>query len=267
MQFKNWLIEASFRDLANLYKSKLAGVPQDPVHHKEGNVLIHSRMVRKSIKQAHTILSSYTGDLGNVLSLINFNLSPEELELLALATWSHDIGKVTATGVDDNGKIHARGHQDKNHFMPQLQDLEKVSTEKTKQLYYQNKDLVDWLIEHHMDFVSGSFGKSFIADNFDNGRVKPTQRMKLLLILMWADQLGRGTVSLSGNEKALLTSAKTSLIRSNNIAKQSKPFSGDAASFVQLLRQRGLDNSVIKQSLKNKFPELQDQDIDLLLNT
>lgn len=250
-RFKEWLVEGN-RELASMYKSRLGGVEQDIEHHPEGDVLAHSRLVRGAIKQAALTLGSYTGELGEVLGNIDFNLSPMELEILALAAWGHDVGKVTATGVD-NGRIHARGHQDRDHFEPQLRDLGSVASEKTRELYLRNKDLVDFLILHHMDFASGSFGRAFVAENFDNGRVKNTLRMKLLLILMWADKLGRGRVSLGSHERALLKSAEMAAKRAGNIAKQSGSFSGDALSMVQMLRDRGQDDSVIRRSLANKF--------------
>mgnify|MGYP002783784838 FL=1 len=251
MQFKSWLEDN--RELASLYKSKLSGVQQDPGHHPEGSALVHSKLVRGSIKKAALILKSYTGKLGEVLSNLDFSLNAQELEILALAAWGHDVGKVTATGLKDAGKIHARGHQDRQHFEPQLQDLGTVAPEKTKQLYLQNKDLIDFLILHHMDFASGQFGKAFIDENFDNGKVKNSLQMKLLLILMWADKLGRGHVSLSGHERGLLKSAAVSAARSQKMAKKSQPFKGSPEEMAQMLRQRGLDDAAINRILLNKF--------------
>lgn len=92
-----------------------------------------------------------------------------------------------------------------------------------------------------------------MAENFEGGRVKNTLRMKLLLILMWADKLGRGRVSLGSHERALLKSSSMGAIRAGNIAKQSGAFSGDAASMVKMLRDRGQDDSVIRRSLANKY--------------
>lgn len=261
-RFKEWLSEGH-RELASMYKSKLGGVQQDHDHHPEGDVLAHSRLVRGAIKQAALTLAGYTGELGEVLGNIDFNLNAQELEILALAAWGHDIGKVTATGVD-NGRIHARGHQDRDHFEPQLQDLGSVASDKTRQLYFRNKDLIDFLILHHMDFASGSFGRAFVAENFDGGRVKNTIRMKLLLILMWADKLGRGRVSLGSHERGLLKSAEMAAVRAGNIAKQSGSFVGGAAEMVALLRQRGQGNSVIRRSLQNKYG-LSDEEIMGLL--
>jgi len=262
LNFKNWFLEGQ-RELALMYKSKLGGVQQDTEHHPEGDVLAHSRLVRGAIKQAALTLAGYTGELGEVLGNIDFSLSNQELEILSLAAWGHDIGKVTATGVE-NGRIHARGHQDRVHFEPQLSDLGTVAPTKTRDLYLQNRDLIDFLILHHMDFASGSFGRAFVAENFDGGRVKNSLKMKLLLILMWADKLGRGRVSLGSHERGLLKSASMAARRAGNIAKQSGAFSGDARAMVLMLRQRGQDDSVIRRSLQNKFG-LSDDEIKGLL--
>lgn len=257
MKFRNWL--EGNRELASMYKSRLGGVPQDPHHHPEGDVLAHSRLVRGAIKQAALILGNYGGELGEILSNIDFNLNAEELEILALAAWGHDVGKVTATGVD-NGKIHARGHQDRVHFEPQLRDLGVVASEKTRNLYLRNRELIDFLILHHMDLMTGSFSRAFIAENFEGGRVKNTLRMKLLLVLMWADKLGRGGGgSLASHERALLKSA------SITIRPKSEPFQGSPSDMVKTLRQRGLDNNSIRNSLQKKYG-LSDEEISSLLS-
>lgn len=249
MQFKSWLEDN--RELASLYKSKLSRIEQDPGHHPEGSVFIHSKMVRGAIKKAALILKSYTGKLGEILSNIDFDLNSQELEILVLSAWLHDVGKVTATGLTDKGKIHARGHQDRQHFEPQIQDLGAVASAKARELYLSNRDLVDFLILHHMDFNSGQFSRSFIAEHFVDGKVKNSAQMKLLLILMWADKLGRGHVSLDGHERGLLKSSEISVARSQK--PQSQPFKGSPEEMAQMLRQRGLDDATIDRILLNKF--------------
>lgn len=198
MKFKEWL--ENRKELATAFKNKLHGVPQDPIHHPEGDVLIHTRLVRKSIPKAIQELKiAQQNSLSNVLKGMDFSLSAIEKNIISMAAWVHDIGKQTATTIDGkswhdggDGKIQAIGHQDPKHFIPQLQDLEQIAPQETKQLYLDNKELIDWLVQHHMDFTSGhGFSKRFVAENFDGSVVKPTQRMKLLLILMWSDKMGR----------------------------------------------------------------------------
>jgi len=182
---------------------------------------------------------------------MDFSLSPEEEKIIAMATWVHDIGKQTATTIGGNpwrgggdGKIQAISHQDKKHYLPQLQDLEGLAPDETKQLYHQNSDLINWLIEHHMDFTSGQgFSKRFVAENFEGGVVKPSQRMKLLLILMWSDKMGRrpeDTIakSVQKNTKNLLQSSETGQKRAANIARQSVSFEGGPETFAKLLKSR-----------------------------
>lgn len=273
MRFREFL--ETRQELATAFKNKLHGVPQDPDHHPEGDVLIHTRLVRKAIPKAiQELQSAQAGPLVNVLSGMNFSLSPDEVKLISMATWIHDIGKQTATTIGGNpwrqggtGKIQAIGHQDPEHFLPQLQDLEGVAPEETKQLYLQNKELLDWLVQHHMDFTSGQgFSKNFVAENFDGERVKPTQRMKLLLILMWSDKMGRrpeDTIAqaVQKNTQNLLRSSERSGKRAANIARQSVSFGGGPEQFAQILKSRNMAANQRYQAMRGKFPDLPDEEI------
>ena len=273
MRFREFL--ETRQELATAFKSKLHGVPQDPDHHPEGDVLIHTRLVRKAIPKAiQELQSAQAGPLRNVLAGMNFSLSPEEVKIISMAAWIHDIGKQTATTIDGNpwrqggtGKIQAIGHQDPEHFLPQLQDLEGVAPEETKQLYVKNKELLDWLVSHHMDFASGQgFSKNFVAENFDGERVKPTQQMKLLLILMWSDKMGRrpeDTIAraVQKNTQNLLRSSERSGKRAANIARQSVSFGGGPEEFAQILKGRSMAANQRYQAMRGKFPDLPDEEI------
>lgn len=258
-------------ELASAFKSKLHGIPQDPVHHPEGDVLTHTRLVRKAIPRAiQELKQAQVGPLRNVLQGIDFQISPEEEKILALAAWIHDIGKTTATTIGGKpwqqggeGRIQAIGHQDKEHFLPQLKDLEGFAPEETKQLYLTNQGLINWLVEHHMDFTSGQgFSKKFIADNFD-GAVAKAGPMKLLLILMWADKMGRRpedtlAKAIEGNTKNLLASSEIGRIRAANIARQKGQFQGSPEDFAQMLKSKMTDPRQRLNAIKGKFPELPD---------
>ena len=126
MNFSEWVaIKEGRRDLASAYKSRLVDVPQDPNHHPEGDVLTHVKMVRKAIPRAVRELQSLQANhpqLSHVLSNIDFSITPEEMEILSMSAWLHDIGKATSTTIDGKnwsrmgpnpqGKIQAIGHQD-----------------------------------------------------------------------------------------------------------------------------------------------------------
>jgi len=70
------------------------GVPQDPVHHAEGDVLIHTRMVVEALI-AHPAWR---------------DLPPAERSVLFAAALLHDVGKSTTTKVGPDGQVTAEGH-------------------------------------------------------------------------------------------------------------------------------------------------------------
>ena len=99
MNFKQFV--ETRKELVQAYKDKLQGVPQDPVHHPEGDVFRHSQLVRKAIPKAvQELIVAQKNDLLLPLSLIDFNLSSQEKKILYLTAWLHDIGKATATTID-----------------------------------------------------------------------------------------------------------------------------------------------------------------------
>lgn len=233
MSFSKWL-EAR-RELAQAYKGSLSGVPQDPGHHPEGDAFVHTKLVRRAIPKAVLELQLLQKDpiIGSAIANIDFSISPQEEQILALSAWLHDIGKSTATTIGGQpwktpgatGKIQAIGHQNPEHYQPQLEKLKDIAPPETVQLYIQNKDLINFIIEHHMDFTSGAFGKQFINQNFQNGKVNNTPQMKLLLILMWADKMGRkpeDTIAkaIGKNANALASSVEKSQIQSLNAQKR-----------------------------------------------
>jgi tRNA nucleotidyltransferase/poly(A) polymerase len=280
--FQEWLkIREGRQELANVYKSSLSGVPQDPHHHPEGDVLNHVRLVRKAIPRAIQELQQLQHDpqVGPALGDLDFNLNPQEQQIVILAAWLHDVGKASATTIGGmpwqasgaDGKIQAIGHQDPEHYEPQLQKLSQVAPPETTQLYLQNKPLLDFLIQHHMDFAAGGFSKNFLSRYFGNGRVLNTPEMKLLLVLMWADRIGRANpeqVIRQALEKAaglLSGSAERSRRREFNIQNQSKPFAGSPDEFAQMLGTRAMARNQKILALKGKFPSLSDEEIARLI--
>lgn len=72
---------------------KLASCPQDPVHHAEGDVWIHTRMV-----------------LETLLAMPAFRaLPPADREVVYLASLMHDVGKPSTTR-EEGGRITSKGH-------------------------------------------------------------------------------------------------------------------------------------------------------------
>jgi putative nucleotidyltransferase with HDIG domain len=72
----------------------MEGVPQDPEHHAEGDVAIHTKMVWEALQN----LSSYQA------------LDSKDQQTLCAAALLHDVEKRSTTRTDAAGRITARGH-------------------------------------------------------------------------------------------------------------------------------------------------------------
>ncbi|GAB3333315.1 AAA family ATPase [Larkinella ripae] len=70
------------------------GVPQDPRHHAEGDVAVHTQMVIEHLQQ----LTDYQ------------QISPQDQEILWTASLLHDVEKRSTTVLETDGSITARGH-------------------------------------------------------------------------------------------------------------------------------------------------------------
>lgn len=74
--------------------SNLKGCVQDPIHHAEGDVFIHTRMVCEAL-----------------ISLPAWrNLSSSDRSILFAAALLHDIAKPAYTTIDENGRVSSKGH-------------------------------------------------------------------------------------------------------------------------------------------------------------
>lgn len=281
-RFEQWLkIREGRKELARTYKATLGGVPQDPAHHPEGDVLAHSRLVRKAIPRAIQKLQYAQTDpnnpLSDVLSNLTFRVSPEEEQILALVAWIHDLGKTTATTVGGEpwqkpgvqGRVQSIGHQEPTHYEPQLRRLKQEAPPETVDLYLRNQELVNWLVEHHMDLSAGQFSRRFVDEHFQNGRIVNSPQMRLLLILMWSDKMGRDPQTTVANIAKLsdkvAKSSQTSVTRSYRAANQSKPFEGSPTELAAMLKHRELTPQQRAAALRGKFPEITDAEIARLV--
>lgn len=95
---------ASFDDLDRGFDwiRRLRDVPQDPRHHGEGDVWIHTRMVLESL---------VAGDAFRALA------TDEDRRVAWLAALLHDVAKPDCTATDLDGSIHARGHSVKGALL------------------------------------------------------------------------------------------------------------------------------------------------------
>lgn len=90
----DWKLD--WQDLVSCFEwvRQMAGVPQDPVYHGEGDLLIHTRMVLEAL-----------------LSMQSWrNLGPQARSILFAVALLHDIAKPYATKTEQNGRISSRGH-------------------------------------------------------------------------------------------------------------------------------------------------------------
>jgi predicted kinase len=146
------------------YVRALAGCPQDPVHHAEGDVWIHTRMVCEALAS----LPSWR------------ELPDEERAVVFAAAVLHDVAKPQCTRVED-GRISSRGHSRRGSiFARQL--LWRAG------IPFARREQVCALIRHHqMPY--------WLIDRPDPRRpaieVSQTARCDLLAILAEADVRGR----------------------------------------------------------------------------
>ena len=141
--------------------SHLIGVPQDPVHHPEGDVWNHTMLV---LDEAAKLRADAKNTIG-----------------FMLAALTHDFGKPLVTE-ESSGRIRSIGHEKEG--LPVIRNfLKRITDEKKLIRYVLNLD------EHHMrpNILAGSRAK-----------VKSTNKMfdrvedpEALLLLARADHLGR----------------------------------------------------------------------------
>ena len=79
----------------------LAGCPQDPHYHAEGDVWIHTRMVCEALAASR----DWRG------------LPPEERAVVFVAALLHDVAKPECTRTEPDGRITSRGHSRRGNIM------------------------------------------------------------------------------------------------------------------------------------------------------
>jgi putative nucleotidyltransferase with HDIG domain len=143
----------------------LAGCPQNPVYHAEGDVWIHTRMVCEAL----AALPAWRG------------LPDEERRIVFAAALLHDVGKPDCTRIESNGRIHSRGHSRRGAILAR-QILWRL------RVPFAVRERVTALVRHHQV-------PYFLLERGDAQRlcieISQTARCDHLALLAEADVLGR----------------------------------------------------------------------------
>jgi len=193
-----------------------------------------------------------------------------------MAAWLHDIGKVTATTIKTDaderhwsvagpeGKIRSLRHEEPEHYGPEIEKLRQYVPNEIQEIYDKNKELFDFLIQRHMDVSKGGFPKFFVTDNFENGVLKNEEKIKLLLVLIYADKMGRSPYShaaIEKNDKALAEASAKSIEKQST---KKKSFSGSPLELISTMRDKNVPDNIIAKNVKNKFG-LSDEEVSRMM--
>ncbi|SHL20256.1 Predicted kinase [Chitinophaga jiangningensis] len=107
--------------------SRMDNVPQSPIHHAEGNVGIHTRMVVEALMQ----LPAWQ------------QLPPQQQELLWAAALLHDVEKFSTTETLDDGSIVSPGHARRGAMTARNILFEEIPTP------FAIREQISWLIRYH----------------------------------------------------------------------------------------------------------------------
>jgi predicted kinase len=109
----------------------MAGSPQDPLWHAEGDVLVHTRMVCEAL-----VASDEWRRLG-----------PEERSIVFAAALMHDVAKPACTR-EENGRITSRGHARKGAHLARMV-LWRLRPDDNSEQFFRCREAVVALVRHH----------------------------------------------------------------------------------------------------------------------
>jgi tRNA nucleotidyltransferase (CCA-adding enzyme) len=258
--FQQWIIESSLRDQLQ--------VPQNPKHHPEGPVDRHTMMVRASLNPAiQLIKNKQAEDPTGPLSNLDLNFTKEDINILRFAGLLHDIGKGDAL---DPETLSAHGHEDPRTFEKAMRRLGPIWHQMYEKANLQDKDDLWWVIKYHMSLKDkdGFQNKALKKELLDeNGKYKPDRKIKLLLVLLLMDRMGRGgqggvdwntakqfaQSNTGAAEQGLSGIYKTSDLYSSEMNRRTKsasqPIGDNPEIVVQNLKQKGRTTDQIRMAL------------------
>jgi predicted kinase len=161
----SWAVDWDGLDETFAWVRNLAGCPQDPVYHAEGDVWVHTRMVCEALA-----------------GMPAWRWLPEaERQVVFAATLLHDVAKPTCTRTDADGRINSRGHSRRGAILAR-QILWRLGVP------FAVREQIAGLVRHHQV-------PYFLVDRPDAQRlaieVGQTARCDRLALLAEADVRGR----------------------------------------------------------------------------
>ena len=143
----------------------LKGTPQDPIHHAEGDVWIHTRLVAEAMARLDAFRA----------------LDADARTATFLAALLHDVAKPQCTVVGDDGRVTSKGHSTKGALLAR-----KILWR--ARVPFELRELCVGLVRHHQV----PFWLLEREDPFELvARISQTTRCDLLALLAEADARGR----------------------------------------------------------------------------
>jgi len=256
----------------------LSEVPQAPEPHPEGDVFVHTRMVRRSMSLAVDILRAAQVWPDSSLTELDFNLTDEERNIVRAAAWMHDIGKLVTTTLNVGYHISwnnrfVKGGVAQYAYRGRWQALEHERPYRFKQAMrklkgslwepiwhnstFEAKKDVFFIVRYHMGLGHGDsrfgFGRRLSRRWVTpEGKYKNKRRFKLLFVVICMDRLGRSVpkvVTSACDAVAMFEDGARFVVRQSE--RQSEPAPDDPVEFLRMLK--GKPEQVIRKAFRGKF--------------
>lgn len=199
-----WTVDWAGLDRGFSWVRNLAGCPQDPIYHAEGDVWIHTRMVAEALATLPTWRT----------------LSDDDRRIVFAAALLHDVAKPACTRLDPNGRLTSRGHSRRGAIMAR-QILWRLGVS------FGVREQIAALVRHHQV-------PYYLVNRADAQRlaieVSQTARCDHLAILAEADVRGR----ICQDQQRLLDNIAlfVEFCRDENCLSSARAFSSDHARFL-----------------------------------